>query len=206
MERFCTSQQMKVREEFAVTQGISLLQLMENAGCGAAKDLLLKHPSITNVLIICGKGNNAGDGLVMARILAESNIKVTVCFILGTKFSSLTQINYERLPTTVRIIDKMIDEKLDDFDVVVDALFGTGFHGELIPRLQKIIAKINESPSMRIALDIPSGINADLAVVSENSFKATYSYVFDSYKPLHKDPSLKKYYGNIILVDIGIPN
>ena len=92
-----TAAEMREHEQMAVDKGTTFEQLMENAGQAAATDLLRRFPKAGRALIVCGKGNNGGDGLVIARVLSGHDWQVDVAFVLGDKLSSLAQLNQERL-------------------------------------------------------------------------------------------------------------
>ena len=92
-----TAAEMREHEQMAVDKGTTFEQLMENAGQAAAADLLRRFPKAGRALIVCGKGNNGGDGLVIARVLSGHDWQVDVAFVLGNKLSSLAQLNQERL-------------------------------------------------------------------------------------------------------------
>ena len=92
-----TAAEMREHEQMAVDKGTTFEQLMENAGQAAAADLLRRFPKAGRALIVCGKGNNGGDGLVIARVLSGHDWQVDVAFVLGDKLSSLAQLNRERL-------------------------------------------------------------------------------------------------------------
>ena len=84
-----TAAEMREHEQMAVDKGTTFEQLMENAGQAAAADLLRRFPKAGSALIVCGKGNNGGDGLVIARVLSEQDWQVDVVFVLGDKLSPL---------------------------------------------------------------------------------------------------------------------
>lgn len=92
-----TAAQMREREQAAVDKGTSFDQLMENAGSSAARDLMQRHPQAGCALIVCGKGNNGGDGLVMARYMQAQGWHIDILFSLGKNLSPLAQTNRERL-------------------------------------------------------------------------------------------------------------
>ena len=92
-----TAAQMREREQAAVDKGTSFDQLMENAGSSAAQDLMQRHPQAGRALIVCGKGNNGGDGLVMARYMQAQGWHIDILFSLGENLSPLAQTNRERL-------------------------------------------------------------------------------------------------------------
>ncbi|MDO5686681.1 MAG: NAD(P)H-hydrate epimerase [Neisseria sp.] len=198
-----TAAQMRVAENQAVKDGTSLLTLMENAGQGAAVCVLRRFPAMQSVLLVCGKGNNGGDALVMARVFAEHGKRADVVFLLGNTLSDLAQINRERLPASVRILPvHTLDVR--HYDVVVDAVFGTGFNGTLPESVADFFRVLNTSDTIKVALDIPSGMNCDTGNAAPESFRAEVTYAFGAYKPAHFMPSAKSYCGEVVPVSIGI--
>lgn len=211
MRRIYTAEEMRRAEQCAVDMGASFEQLMENAGQAVAKDLLkritagkLARPQ--SVLIICGKGNNAGDGLVIARTIAEQGIKVEVLFVLGHDLSELAQLNLERLAPFNISMTEDPEKCLKDatFDWIIDAVFGTGYVGELPQDISCAMALANQTEAYRIALDIPSGLNCDSGELSDHTFEADLSYTFAAYKPAHFMAKGKSKCGEIICLDIGV--
>ena len=201
MRRIYTAAEMRRAEQWAVNQGASFEELMENAGQGVAKDLLkrindgkLAKPHC--VLIICGKGNNAGDGLVIARVLAEHSISVKL----------LAQLNLDRLePFNIECSDDA-DESLfnDEVDWIIDAVFGTGYIGELPEHVARVMALANQAEAYRITLDVSTGLNCDSGQLAEHTFDADLCYAFAAYKPAHFMPNGKSKSGEIICLDIGV--
>lgn len=211
MRRIYTAAEMRRAEQWAVNRGASFEELMENAGQGVAKDLLkrindgkLSKPHC--VLIICGKGNNAGDGLVIARVLAEHSISVKLLFVLGRELSELAQLNLDRLaPFNIEFSDDA-DESLfnDEVDWIIDAVFGTGYIGELPEHVARVMALANQAEAYRITLDVSTGLNCDSGQLAEHTFDADLCYAFAAYKPAHFMPNGKSKSGEIICLDIGV--
>lgn len=210
MKRIYTAKEMRQAERLAVDKGNSFEALMEKAGQGVATDLLnritsgkLNKPK--TVLIICGKGNNAGDGLVIARVLAAHDIHVKLYFALGENLSALAASNLARLDGFG--IEVLNDKTLlisKDNDWIIDAVFGTGFEGKLPEHISQIMFIANQSNSYRIALDIPTGLNCDSGDLDDNAFAADLSYTFAAYKPAHLMVNGSKTCGEIVLIDIGV--
>lgn len=168
--------------------------MMENAGLAAYTQLRARLPLGGALLIVCGKGNNGGDGLVMARAAAQDGWRVAVLLAEGAPKTPDAMTNYARLAA-------------QPFDAVVDALYGTGFHGSLRPAGLAACALMNrqrESGAFVLAVDLPSGINTDTGEAAEGAVRADLTVTFDSCKPLHTAPSSAPFCGEIVCADIGI--
>lgn len=116
----------------------------------------------SRVLILAGKGNNGGDGLALARFLANRKIKVKVILISDSGLSSEASLNLKVLKNMqIEIKVYREDMPLEDYDLIVDALLGTGFTGNLDGVLKGVVEKINDLSGIKIAIDIPTGLNGD---------------------------------------------
>ena len=157
--------------------GVSVESLMENAGAAVAKACR----GYGGVAVFSGRGNNGGDGLVAARHLLESGVRARAFVLDGSDRSRLNQLNLERLPEeAVEFIQSSRDFDLKGYDLVVDALLGTGFKGKLTEPLKGIIEKINASHAAKLSVDVPSAglIEAD-QVVSLHTGKVPGAQVVD---------------------------
>lgn len=201
--KILTVAQTRLAEENAVRQGASFAQLMERAGAAAAENLLKRPEKIDAVWIMCGKGNNAGDGLVMARILAQAGKQVTVSWVLGDLKSELAHQNRNLLPNSVQIVPTAL-ALLNRYDCIIDAVFGIGFRGKLSPDLQALFHSCSQRNALKVALDIPSGIDADSGDMSPHSFQANLTYAFNSLKPAHVMNGVQAYCGECLVIDIGL--
>lgn len=213
-KRIYTAAAMRLAEKQAVERGTSYEQLMENAGQAAAEDLLarLAAAKLTrpgNVFILCGKGNNGGDGLVIARALATAGLCVKILFVLGEDLSPLAELNLKRLADLSSIkylsIDEFSAELMNDRTAwIIDGVFGTGYSGDLPTSVASVMAVANQATAYRIALDVPSGLNCDSGAIANDSFKADLCYTFGAYKPAHMMPQGKAMCGELVCLDIGI--
>ena len=204
--RILTAKQMREAEAAADAAGVSYEQLMENAGTAAAK-AIFDHVGgkAHSVLILCGKGNNGGDGLVIARLLAEKGWDISLAFLCGNALSPLSQLNKERLPANVRgLSPDDVPSALSDARIVVDGIFGTGFRGALTPSLQELFTAANRADVLRVALDIPSGMNCDTGETSENTFLADLTLTFGAYKPALVLKEAAPFCGEVVCLDIGL--
>lgn len=203
--RICTAAQMREAEAAAVSAGTSYEALMENAGQKSAEKLLNGGLQTASVLILCGKGNNGGDGLVVARLLAQAGWNVQLALLCGVSLSPLSQLNFDRLSKNVSIlpIEKLKGE-INTVTYIIDAVFGTGFHGTLPLPIQEIFQTANRSKGYRISLDIPSGLNCDTGEASPHTFRADQTYTFGAYKPALLMDTAKTYVGTVSCLDIGL--
>ncbi|HBI64631.1 MAG TPA: NAD(P)H-hydrate epimerase [Clostridiales bacterium] len=204
--RIVTAAQMKQLEQRANACGLSYLQMMENAGTAAYREISAHKPNIKSIVIVAGKGNNGGDGFVIARLAAEDHLTVSVVLAEGMPVTHDAAANFDRLaslPVSIHMLSEM--QSLPQADVVVDALYGTGFHEPLRPSGREACRMMNTSGAWIAALDLPSGIHADTGTVAQGAVRAALTITFDSCKPLHINPDSIPFCGEIVCADIGIP-
>ncbi len=172
--------------------------LMENAASSIAQKILKSTPSHATILIVCGPGNNGGDGLVLARQISHLyNVEVYMPF--GAK-SKMAQIQYNRaLKCKVDFI-----EHVDDADVVVDCLFGSGLNKELDQKTVHLINQLNLLDAQKIACDISSGIDANGNILNV-AFKADLTVTMGAHKLQLYTDEVKDYTGEIIVGNLGLP-
>lgn len=184
--RIVTAAQMKEIERAGNAHGLPYLQMMENAGLAAYTQLRARLPQGGALLIVCGKGNNGGDGLVMARAAAQDDWRVAVLLAEGDPKTPDAMTNYARLADLP--VTKCRDAAAlaaQPFDAVVDALYGTGFHGSLRPAGLAACTLMNrqrESGAFVLAVDLPSGINTDTGEAAKGAVRADLTVTFDSCK------------------------
>lgn len=206
--RIVTAAQMKEIERAGDAHGLPYLQMMENAGMAAYAALQAQFPQPGQMLVVCGKGNNGGDGFVIARAAAEDGWSVTVLLAEGKPKTADAITNFARLgalPVAVCTDGAVLEAK--PFDAVVDALYGTGFHGSLRPSglaACTLMNRLHARGAFVLAVDLPSGINTDTGAVAEGTAQADLTVTFDSYKPLHVAKSSAPLCGRIVCADIGI--
>jgi len=223
IKHFVTCGQIKILERRADEAGLSYYQMMENAGSRAA-EFILNMMSIDSAFVFCGKGNNGGDGFVVARLLAETGCKVTVILVDGQPVTDDSIANFELLKNLpVRILDmKVNDRALMELkgvpDIIVDAIYGTGFRGKLSGNGHKAAIYINRHHDKQyiavrgkaariVSLDVPSGVGGDLTNekrLDKNCVRAHNTIVFHARKPVHIQKFAETYCGQISVADIGI--
>ncbi len=212
--KILTVEQMKTEERLSDEMGVTYQRLMENAGCAAASFIrrTLSNVAGRNFMIFCGNGNNGGDGLVVARKLFEEGANVIVVLCGGLPRSEEAKYMYNCIiQAGITMLDFDIDRKkvdtfLDGADIIIDALFGTGFAGEFRAPYDEIAEMINSALAVRISLDIPSGVNAETGIAAKNSVKANFTVAFEAAKPGHILLPGREFCGKTEVVDIGIPH
>ncbi len=195
------SNQIKTAEDNAVSDGIfSYAELMKIAGDTATKEILKRYQIIgKKVCVLCGSGNNGGDGLVIAGNL--KNRGADVCLLTPIGFPSTdTALVFKEYVSDIKILNDFTE----DFDIVIDALFGIGLNRFLSENIAKLINKINKYNCTKIAIDVPSGVFCDGGEV-QCAFNADLTLTFSAYKPCQLLPQTSKFCGETVVLDIGLP-
>lgn len=194
------SSQIKTAEDNAVKNGIfSYVQLMKKAGDSATNEILSRYNVIgKKVCIMCGSGNNGGDGLVIAANL--KNRGADVCLLLPLGFPNTETALYFKDGVNDIPVYRDFD---GEYDIVVDALFGIGFNRLLSAEIEELIKKINGYSCVKIAVDIPSGVFCDGGEV-KTAFCADLTLSFTSYKLCQLLPQTSKFCGKTVVLDIGL--
>ena len=189
------------------------LVLMENAGRGCV-DVLQSLGVRGPVLLACGKGNNGGDGFVIARHLDNAGISVHVALLCAAdELQGDAAANYEWLQETAverfTIDAPDFQENLRDVasrcEWVIDALLGTGATGSPRSPYAEVISHLNEIPARRLAVDLPSGLDCDTGQAGKPTFKADRTCTFVAIKPGLMADEARSFVGIIHVVDIGVP-
>lgn len=215
MIKIVNSNGAKKLDEDAQKLGISGMILMERAALSTAefiKDRLLTADKDKKVIAICGSGNNGGDGIACARILYEWGFNVEI-FVVGKKekFTGQTRAQVDLAVNSeadLKIVEpsELITDR-DDFKnvIVIDAIFGVGFKGRLEGDLEKLARYLNMFNSVKVAIDIPSGVNGSNGRVESTAIKCDYTITFGVNKTGIAVYPGKDYAGEVIVADIGFP-
>ena len=206
MNQYVTAKEMKEMEYQAFKKGVPYLAMMENAGKAAYEEIRRRHPlKGKNVIVLTGKGNNGGDGYVVARYCAEAGAHVQIIMAEGNPVTEDAKVNFSRcLDANISINQDEVDVCLNNADMIIDAIYGAGFYGSFHPDVSSIVQKVNQSGKTVIALDLPSGLNADTGEADIHSISATITIAFARLKLAHQTENGKRLCGEIVLVDIGI--
>lgn len=198
--------------------GISGLVLMENAGRGTV-DVLERLGISRPVVIVCGKGNNAGDGFVIARHL---EIRGHACQVLllfppseltgdaATNFAILKKTKISIVETHDELGQRAsgadwLDRKASGADWIIDAMLGTGARGEPRAPLDVAIEWINAESARKLAVDVPSGLDCDTGVPAAHTIRADHTCTFAAPKVGFLQESAKPFLGTLHVCDIGLP-
>jgi len=205
-----TSTEMRALELNAEYFGVSRLQLMENAGHNVALEIASRFKPDKSVAIFCGLGGNGGDGFVAARHLSSKGFKVKVILAGETKQIvhkealenwKAVQFLKESIPIHEVYDSSLIPEV--NAEIVIDALLGTGTKGRLRPPILQLVEKINAIDAFRVAVDVPTGIDADTGEVLGKAVKANLTITF--HKTKKGLENAKDYVGELVVKDIGLP-
>ena len=209
-----TARQSREVDRRAVEEyGLNSLVLMENAGRGCV-DVLERLGVRGPVVVLCGKGNNGGDGFVIARHLELRGYPVRVLlFADPAELRGDAAANWcilERGGTPLETHGKScdavrIEAVLAGADWIVDALLGTGATGEPRPPLDLVIRLANQAAARRLAVDLPSGLDADTGVAAANTLRATHTCTFVARKRGFDRPQAAEWLGAVQVCDIGAP-
>ncbi len=211
-----SSEQSRQVDQIAVERfGIPSIVLMENAGRGCAELFLVECIENGPTVIVCGKGNNAGDGFVIARHLHIHQEEVEILMLFQPEeLSEDARINFEiidKLNIPYSIVDPIKDaetirETFEAAEWVMDAMLGTGIQGEVREPFAAMIQLINDVEVSRLAIDLPSGLDADSGEILGFCVNASETVTFAAKKTgllKNKGPQQA---GEIHVVGIGLPD
>jgi len=197
---------MRAIDRWAIEQrGVPSLDLMNRAGAGVARAVEI-HATDGPAAVVCGKGNNGGDGLVVARLLREAGWEVAViCVAPLDELAGDARASLERLPGERPLTLAQGAGAIDGAAVIVDALLGTGFDGAPRGAVAEAIEAINAAPAAAVAVDVPSGVDASTGAVAGSAVRAAVTVTFHAPKPgLWIRPG-KSHAGEVHTIEIGVP-
>ncbi len=215
--RILNGEQMREADRRTIQDiGLASLVLMENAGRQVVAAVESLYPDLADrrVAIVCGKGNNGGDGFVVARTLQQRGVDVSV-FVIGrvTEIKGDARVNLEILgrigQTVVEVADETAWElhgaEITAHDLIVDAMFGIGLSAPLTGFYETVVADLNEAGVPIVSIDMPSGMSADTSDLIGHAIDATVTVALGAPKlPLVLPPAESKS-GEVVIADIGIP-
>ncbi len=223
MNQGVTVKQIQRLDRVAIEEyGIPSIVLMENAGRNSANEIIKilrrkkKLLSSLKVSIICGLGNNAGDGFVIARYLKEYGVNIGIFLIgRGADLKKDAAINYKicrRLKYAIKEITGNNTKQLTQFsqnisqsDLIVDAIFGVGLSREINDPFRSVIELINQTSTKTVSIDVPSGIDGTAGEIYGIAVKADWTLTFTYAKQGFFKSDGPFFSGNLKVLDIGIP-
>lgn len=196
-----TTENMKNSDNLTIKKGVSACELMKKASNALFEQV--KILDAYNIAIVCGSGNNGGDGYALANILLENSYNVMVFGKLPKTMESKFYFDklLQNYPENLKNINEMQD--LTGFDLVVDCLLGIGLKGDLSAEYQGYINLINGAKYV-LSCDMPSGLNSDNGKVQSCCVKADMTMAIQCFKTGHFLQDAKDYVGNLVCSDIGI--
>lgn len=199
-------------ERLADSRGIDYYNLMHRAGCAAAEHIIRAcDPADNTFLILCGRGNNGGDGYVIARVLHMCGAKVFLCMAEGIPATDLARRAFKQLPSELQfvlacdVISAFSSGEGAPFNpddtIVIDAVYGTGFHGELSDTVSALFRAVGKSS---FAVDIPSGLYCDGGAGAKDALPTECTLTFGAVKLCSVLPPSNELSGKTVCLDIGI--
>lgn len=186
----------------AAAQGFSLFTLMENAGRGLFEKIYPLLSKEKRIIILAGKGNNGGDGIVLARYLKHAGYHVDLTFPVGMPKTAIAKKHlsyyYEQ-----GFDHKHFTIERHDYDVIIDCLLGIGTTLPLRPEMSVVIKWMNDSQALKMAVDVPTGVVADHGECGE-AFQADVTFCLHGAKPSAFLLPASHFYGRLHVIDIGL--
>ena len=208
------SRQMRAADAAAIRAGVASSLLMENAATALVEELVRAFPGWKRVVAVCGPGNNGGDGLAVARLLAGRGRAIAV-FTLGdpAAYRGDAAENAARARKAGLPLDALsarggmrrLAHELESCDGVIDALFGTGLSRGLSGHAALAVSKVNAAGRPVVSADLPSGLSADSGGLIGPCIQAALTVAFAAAKICHVLPPARERCGRIVVKDIGIP-
>ena len=198
--------QVRALDAHAIEAGTPGYTLMKRAGEAALRYLRTRWPMAHRVVIVCGGGNNGGDGYVLARFAQAAGLTVTVLTAVATEsLQGDARQAYEDFSASDGRIRPFSADALREGDVVVDGLLGTGLRGSVRPEMQRIIGQLNASGRPVFALDVPSGLDSDTGVPLGETVRADCTVTFVGLKTGLFIGDGPEFAGSVYFDDLEVP-
>lgn len=188
----------------AIVEGpLDGMDLMRNAGRAVASLVLAHYPMASRVHVLCGPGNNGGDGYIVARVLAESGVSISLWASAAPKSGSDAATASAECPLQARPLTEF---DAASGDIVVDAIYGAGLSKPLDAAAARAVVRAMSLGLTVVAVDLPSGVSGESGKVLGSAFRADVTVTFSRKKPGHLLLPGREYCGEVVLADIGIAN
>ncbi len=209
-------EQMQEADRITIEEyGIPSIVLMENAALAVVNVIEDLYKDVLDVAILCGKGNNGGDGLAIARHLFNRGYNTKIFLfskpkeLKGDPKTNFSICQKMGIPIKIIVTEKDFLEafpEIFDYPLILDALFGTGLEKPLEGFWANVVEAINSSSGIILSIDIPSGLNSSKGDIVGPAIKANSTVTFGAYKIAHIFPPASQYCGKVFLAEIGIPH
>ena len=205
MQLWVNAAQMKAAEQYTIQKlEVTSLELMEHAAQACVQVLEDEKVDLSHVCVVCGSGNNGGDGFAIARILQNNRYSVeTFCVGNPEHYTEETQEQMHRLQECGGKITYGMPQE-DSYSVIIDAVFGVGLSRKVEGRYRQVIEQMNRMRGTKFAVDIPSGLSATTGCILGCAFKADYTVTFQLKKIGLELSQGRTMAGRVIVPDIGI--
>ena len=205
MQLWVNAAQMKAADQYTIQKlGVPSLELIEHAAQACVQVLEDEKVDLSHVCVVCGSGNNGGDGFAIARILQNNRYSVeTFCVGNPEHYTEETQEQMHRLQECGGKITYGMPQE-DSYSVVIDAVFGVGLSRKVEGRYRQVIEQMNRMRGTKFAVDIPSGLSATTGCILGCAFKADYTVTFQLKKIGLELSQGRAMAGRVIVPDIGI--
>ncbi len=202
-----TPEEIRKAEEKANSNILSYEEMMENAGRGCAAHIIKSYPQHKNIVILCGKGKNGGDGFVIARYMTEAEKNVNIICAFNSPSDELSEKNRKRVDGQVNIYDgshisQHISRLINNADIIIEAIFGIGFKGILPENVKELFRLADNSKAVKIAVDIPSGLSFGNEN-TEQCFRADETLSMLCFKKEHIYKPYSDFCGKTTVIPIG---
>lgn len=210
MKLFCREEMQRL-EGMAERSGTPLQTLMENAGAALAQETESRcRPAAgKRAVLLCGRGNNGGDGFVCARRLSERGFRCTVLLLLGEPKTPLAAAAFRAMPENVTTLSVQENREealsaLEKADVILDCVFGFSFRGEFSGDGLDLLELANRRDCLHISADLPSGAMCDTGQVAAGAFRADVTVTFTGKKPANCSYPAREYCGETVIRQVGV--
>lgn len=210
MKLFCRDEMQRL-EMAAVAAGVPLSQLMENAGRAVAQEAASRCRPIRGkrAVVLCGRGNNGGDGFVCAGALARMGMDCAVILAQGQPRTDLAAAAFAALPREVAVLPgedlPAAFAAMDAAHVLIDCVFGFSFRGELSGLPARLLGYGSGLSCLKLSADLPSGVECDTGRVAAGAFRADVTVTFTGKKPANASYPAKEFCGETVVRPVGVP-
>jgi len=205
-----SAEQIKDWDSFTINnEPVSSIDLMERAAKACTNWILQNFSQSPAFKIFCGKGNNGGDGLAIARLLIENNFAVSVCIVesnsTGSEDFNTNLKQLKKISSAIYFLESAeIFPEIKKDDIIIDSLFGTGLNKKPSGIFKKLVLYLNNSGAQIISIDIPSGLYTDVCSNGNAIIRSRYTLTFQQRKLAFLLPENEMFCGEVVMLDIGL--